>query len=116
MIALTIIIGILALVAAHSAGLTQTWVGTSAVSAVVLMLAVASIPGAWWLFDSLGGWVTTLSIWAIVTTFYHRLLSESAPMRTDSRRQTPTIELQRRHVIGWQFGRFQVGFAVGVAS
>ena len=111
MIALTIIIGILALVAAYSAGLTQTWVGTSAVSAVVLMLAVAAIPGAWWLLDSVGGWVTALALWAIVTTFYHRLLGEAGPGGADRRRQTPVVELKRRHVIGWAFGRYQVGIA-----
>ena len=101
MIALTIIISILALVAAHCAGLTQTWLGTSAVSAVVLMLAVAAIPGAWWLFDSLGGWVTTLAIWGLATTFYHKLLCEAAPMRTDSRRQTPVVVL----ILPAPFGR-----------
>lgn len=116
MIALTIIIGILALVAAYSAGLTQTWVGTSAVSAVVLLLAVAAIPGAWWLFDSVGGWVTALALWAIVTTFYHRLLCEALPIAADRRRQTPVVELKRRHVIGWSFGRYQIGLAVGVSA
>lgn len=116
MIALTIIIGILALIAAYSAGLTQTWVGTSAVSAVVLLLAVAAIPGAWWLFDSVGGWVTALALWVGCSTFYYRLLCAPLPIVTDQRRQTPAVELRRRHVIGWSFGRYQVGLAVGVTA
>ncbi len=116
MIALTIIVGVAALVAAHSAGLTQTWVGTSAVSAVVLMLAIAAIPGAWWLFDGVGGWVTALALWAIVTTFYHRLLCEAAPIVMDRRRQTPVVELRKPHVVHWRIGRYAFGVAVGVTA
>ncbi len=111
MITLTIILGIVALWGAYSAGLTQTWVGTAAASAVVLLLAVAAIPSAWWLFDSVGGWVTALALWAGATAFYHCLLCDAAPVVTDRRRQTPMIELKRRHVIGWSVGRYQVAFA-----
>ena len=116
MLALTIALGITLMICARAVAITDTWLGTSAAAAVVLLLCIAALPDCQWLLQSGAGLAITTLLWSIVTTFYHRLLCESAPMRTDSRRQTPTIELKRRHVIGWQFGRFQVGFAVGVAS
>jgi predicted MFS family arabinose efflux permease len=116
MIALTIVLGIAALVTAYSVGITQTWAGTAATSAVVLLLVVAALPSAWWLFDSLAGWATAAALWAGCTALYHALLHVPAPVVTDQRRQTPVVELRRRHVIGWQMGRYQVGIAVGVTA
>lgn len=116
MIIITILLGIMALMGAYAAGITQSWLGTAATSAIVLLMAVAAIPGAWWLFDDAVGYACTMALWVASTAFYHRLLCAPLPMRTDRRRQTPTIELKRRHVIGWSFGRYQVGVAVGVSA
>ena len=105
MIIVTIIIGIIALLAARAAGITGTWLGTGAVTALVLYIAISALPQAHWLFDNL--WLCA-ALWAIATTFYHRLL-------TDARRQTPMIVGQRSGIV-WQFGRYQAGFAVGVTA
>lgn len=116
MIVLTIILGVTALLGAYAAGLMQTWIGTAATSAIVLLLVIAALPSAWWLFDDAAGWVTTLALWAITTALYHTLFHESAPMVTGQRRSTPIVELKRRHVVGWQVGRYSVGVAVGVTA
>jgi membrane protein implicated in regulation of membrane protease activity len=116
MLALTIALGITLMICARAVAITDTWLGTSAAAAVVMLLTITALPDCQWLLQSGAGLAITTLLWAIVTTFYHRLLSESAPLRTDSRRQTPTIELQRRHVYGWSFGRYQVGIAVGVTA
>ena len=105
MIIATIIIGIIALLAARAAGILDTWLGTSAVTALVLFLAISALPQAQWLFDNL--WLCA-ALWAIATTFYHRLLA-------DARRQTPVI-VGRRSGMVWQFGRYTVGVAVGVTA
>lgn len=96
MIIATIIIGIIVLLSARAAGLTDTWIGTG---------AVAVLPQALWLFDNL--WLCVV-LWSIATTFYHRLLS-------DARRKTP-VNIGRRSGFVWSFGRYQVGFAMAVTA
>lgn len=115
MLLLTITLGITLVICAHAVGITDTWLGTSAATAVVMLLTIATLPDCQWLLQSAGGWLTTALLWAIVTTFYHKLLCDALPVVTDRRRQTPMVELKRRHVIGWQFGRYSVGVAVGVS-
>ena len=105
MIIATIIIGIIALLAARAAGILDTWLGTGAVTALVLFLAISALPQAQWLFDNL--WLCA-ALWAIVTTFYHRLLS-------DALRSTPVI-VGRRSGFVWSMGRYTVGVAVGVTA
>lgn len=105
MITATIIISIIALTAAKAAGITSTWLGTGAVTALILYMVIAALPGAQWMFDSL--WLCVV-IWAGLTTFYHRLLA-------DVRRQTP-VNVGRRSFFLWSFGRYQVGVAVGVTA
>ena len=105
MIIITIIIGIIALLAARAAGILDTWLGTGAVTAVVLFLAISALPQAHWLFDNL--WLCA-ALWAIATTFYHRLLA-------DKRRQTPVIVGQRTGIV-WQFGRYRLAFAMAVTA
>ena len=105
MIIVTVIIGIIALLAARAAGLTDTWLGTGAVAALILYMLIAALPQAQWLFDSL--WLCVL-LWAMLTTFYHRLLA-------DARRQTPVV-VGRRSGFVWQLGRYTVGIAVGVTA
>ena len=73
MIIITVIIGIIALLAARAAGITSTWLGTGAVTAVLLYLIIAAVPYLHCLFDSL--WLVAI-IWVVLTTFYHRLLSD----------------------------------------
>lgn len=116
MIIATIILGVIALLGAYAAGITQTWTGTAAASAFVLLLVISALPSTWWLFDSATGWFTALALWSIMTVIYHNLLSEAAPTTADHRRSTPAIELKRRHVVGWQFGRYTIGIAVGVTA
>lgn len=105
MIIVTIIIGIIALLAARAAGIAGTWLGTSAVTALVLFLAISALPQAQWLFDSL--WLCAV-LWGVLTTFYHRLLA-------DARRQTP-MHVGRRSGFVWTMGRYTVGVAVGVTA
>jgi len=105
MIIITIIIGIIALLAARAAGITDTWLGTGAVAALILYMLIAALPQAQWLLDSL--WLVAI-MWAMLTTFYHRLLA-------DARRQTPAV-VGRRSGFVWQLGRYTVGVAVGVTA
>lgn len=105
MIIATIIIGITALLTARAAGITGTWVGTGAVTAVVLFLVISALPQAHWLFDNL--WLCAV-LWIIATTFYHRLLA-------DARRQTP-VNVGCRSGMVWQCGRYTVVIAVGVTA
>lgn len=105
MIIATIIIGITALLTARAAGITGTWVGTGAVTAVVLFLAISALPQAYWLFDNL--WLCA-ALWAIATTFYHRLLA-------DARRCTPVVVGQRTGIV-WQVGRYRLAFAMAVTA
>ena len=105
MIIATIIIGIIALLAARAAGITDTWLGTGAVAALILYMVVAALPQAQWLFDNL--WLCAV-LWAALTTFYHRLLA-------DARRQAPMI-VGRRSGFVWSMGRYTVGVAVGVTA
>lgn len=105
MIIITIIIGIIALLAAREAGITSTWLGTGAVTAILLYLIIAAVPYLHCLFDSL--WLVAI-LWAILTTFYHRLLA-------DARRQSP-MHVGRRSGFVWTLGRYTVGVAVGVTA
>jgi len=105
MIIITVIIGIIALLSARAAGLTDSWLGTGAVAALILYMIIAALPQAQWLFDTL--WLCAV-LWAILTTFYHRLLA-------DARRQTPVV-VGRRSGFVWSFGRVTVGVAVGVTA
>lgn len=105
MIIITIIIGIIALLVARAAGITDTWLGTGVVAAFILYMLIAALPQAQWLFDSL--WLVAI-MWAMLTTFYHRLLA-------DARRQTPAV-VGRRSGFVWQLGRYTVGVAVGVTA
>lgn len=104
-IALTIIISIIALLSAKGAGLTQTWLGTGAVTAFILFFIMTAVPQCAVLFDSL--WIVFL-VWAGATTFYHRIL-------TGARRQAP-LRVGRRSGVVWTFGRYTVGVAVGVTA
>lgn len=105
MIIITVIIGIIALLAARASGLTDTWLGTGAIAALILYMLIAALPQAQWLFDSL--WLCAV-LWAMLTTFYHRLLA-------DARRQTPVVAGRRSGFV-WQLGRYTVGVAVGVTA
>lgn len=105
MLIITIVISIVALTAAKAAGITSTWLGTGAVSALMLYMIIAALPQAQWLFDSL--WLCVV-FWVAMTTFYHRLLA-------DQRRRAP-INIGRRTGMVWQFGRYSVGVAVGVMA
>lgn len=108
MIIFTIIIGATALLAGHAAGLTTTKIGTAAITAIVLLLAISALPECHWLFDSAAGWLTTLTLWLATSHYYHRLL-------TDQRRSTPVVNRQTpaigRRLIIWQFGRQRLAFA-----
>lgn len=105
MIIITIIISIIALLAARASGLTDTWLGTGAIAALILYMLIAALPQAQWLFDSL--WLVAI-MWAMLTTFYHRLLA-------DKRRCAP-MRAGRRSGVVWSFGRVTVGIAVGVTA
>lgn len=105
MIIIAIIIGIIALLAARAAGITDTWLGTGAVAALILYMLIASLPQAHWLFDTP---LLTLAMWAMLTTFYHRLLA-------DDRRQSPVVAGRRSGFV-WTLGRYTVGIAVGVRA
>jgi hypothetical protein len=105
MIIITIIIGIIALLVARASGLTDTWLGTGAIAALILYMLIAALPQAQWLFDSL--WLVAI-MWAMLTTFYHRLLA-------DKRRCAP-MRAGRRSGVVWSFGRVTVGIAVGVTA
>ena len=105
MIIATILLGIIALSIAKAVGIMEWWIGTGSVTAIVLLLVIASLPQVQWLFDTP---LLALAIWIIATTFYHRLLA-------DARRQTPVI-VGRRSGMVWQFGRYTVGVAVGVTA
>jgi len=101
----TILLGIIALSIAKAVGIMEWWIGTGSVTAIVLLLLIAALPQAHWLFDTP---LLTLAMWAALTTFYHRLL-------TDARRQTPVV-VGRRSGFVWQLGRYTVGVAVGVTA
>ena len=116
MITLTIILGVAMLLCARAVDLTQTWVGTASVSAIILLLVMAALPSAWWLFDDIIGWMTVLALWAITTALYHTLLHDPVPLRADQRRSTPIIELRQPRIIHWQIGRYAFGFAMGVTA
>lgn len=116
MIALTIILGVAMLLCARAVDLTQTWIGTAAASAVILLLVMAALPSAWWLFDDLIGWVTSLALWAITTVLYYALLHDPAPAHVAQRRSTPIIELRQPRIIHFQIGRYAFGFAMAVTA
>lgn len=106
MILSSLIIGVIALVGAYSAGLTRTWVGTGAATGIVLYLCVVALPSCHFLFDSMAGLAIILAMWAIYTTFIHRILS-------DARRCSSVVA--GRRALMWQWGRFTFGVAVGVS-
>ncbi len=108
MIVLTLIIGIIALVGAHMAGLTTTWLGTGAATAIVLMLCISALPACHFLFDSNAGLAVVLGIWLTYTTVLHRLLA-------DGHRSSP-IAAEHRRAFVWQWGRYTVGVAMGVSA
>ena len=105
MIIITVIIGIVALLAARAVGITGTWLGTGAVTAAMLYMLIAAVPYLHCLFDSL--WLVAI-MWIALTTFYHRLLA-------DARRQSPVV-VGRRSGFVWTMGRYTVGVAVGVTA
>ena len=109
MLIITILTGIIALMAAYHAGITSTWLGTGSVTGIVLLLAIAALPQCYWLFDSGLGALLTVAIWAVYTTFLHRML-------TDKRRCAPMNADARRHVFVWKMGRQQVILAWAVAK
>jgi hypothetical protein len=108
MLLVTIITGIIAIIAAYSAGITSTWIGTGSVTGIVLFLAIAALPQCHFLFDSGVGAFVIVAMWAIYTTFVHRLLS-------NARRRTP-ISAGHRSVIAWQFGKNRLALAWEVAA
>lgn len=101
----TILLGIIALSIAKAVGIMEWWIGTGSVTAIVLLLLIAALPQAHWLFDTP---LLTLAMWAALTTFYHRLLA-------DKRRCAP-MRAGRRSGVVWSFGRVTVGIAVGVTA
>ena len=105
MIIATILLGIIALSIAKAVGIMEWWIGTGSVTAIVLLLVIASLPQVQWLFDTP---LLALAIWIIATTFYHRLLA-------DARRQTP-VNVGCRLGMVWQCGRYTVVIAVGVTA
>lgn len=108
MIALTIIIGATALIAGHLAGITETRLGTGAITALILFFAISALPQCHWLFDNTAGWATIVALWGVATALYHRIL-------TDGRRSTPTVNHRAaavgRRLIIWQFGRQRLAVA-----
>jgi hypothetical protein len=108
MLIITIITGIIAIMAAYHAGITSTWIGTGSVTGIVLFLAIAALPSCHWLFDSGVGAFVIVGIWAAYTTFIHSLL-------TNARRRTPTNAGQRS-VIAWQIGNARLAVAWEVAA
>lgn len=105
MIIFTIIIGAIALITAHAVGITETRLGTAAITAIVLLLAITALPQCYWLFDSLAGWLTTLVLWAGATLFYHRIL-------TDGRRSTPINADLRRAIVDIHIGGRRLAIAI----
>lgn len=105
MIIVTVIIGIIALLAARAAGLTDSWLGTGAVTLAMLYLIITAVPYLHCLFDSL--WLCVV-LWVVLTTFYHRLLA-------DARRRTPSV-VGRRSGFVWAFGRYRLAFAMAVTA
>lgn len=105
MIIATILLGIIALSIAKAIGIMEWWIGTGSVTAIVLLMVIAALPQAHWLFDTP---LLTLALWAIATTFYHRMLA-------DARRQTPVVVGQRTGIV-WQFGRYRLAFAMAVTA
>lgn len=106
MIPLSIIIGIIAIIAAHQAGLTATWLGTGSVTSLVLFMCILALPQCHWLFDSMAGFAIVVALWVAYTTLVYRLLSDKrrcAPMHADARR-----------FVMWRMGRRV--FVMGVAS
>lgn len=115
MIIITIIIGVTALLAGHAAGLTETKIGTAAITAIILLLAISALPECYWLFDSAAGWLTTLIIWLTTSHYYHRLFADLRRSTPVVNRSTP-IGRRRSSVVGrrlivWQFGRQRLAFA-----
>lgn len=98
MIIFTIVISALALLAARATGVTETRLGTAAITAIILLFVISALPQCYWLFDSIAGWLATLALWATSTVFYHRILA-------DGRRPAPMGAASRRHALAWQFGR-----------
>lgn len=108
MIILTIAFGVIALLAGHAAGLTETKIGTAAITAIILLFTISALPQCHWLFDSPSGWLTTLALWIAITHYYHHVFADQRRSTPVINRQTPTIG---RRLIIWQFGRQRLAFA-----
>jgi hypothetical protein len=118
MITLTILLGVIAMLAAYYAGLTERWIGTGAVTSIILLLTISGYAPVHFLFDTPDGWALTLLIWAVTTIFYHRLLTDERRSTTALRRSTtatrrraPMVDVRRRLAI-WQFGQRRLVVAV----
>lgn len=103
MITASIIIGIIALLAAHQAGITATWLGTGAVTGLIMLLCILAMPAV-----LVAGFWAIAALWAAVTTFYHVLLATTC-------RRAP-VNAGQRSAFVWSFGRYRVAFAVGVVA
>ena len=122
MLLLTTALGILMLLAAYAAGLTETRIGTAAAASIVLLLAISGLPSVHFLFDSAGGWLLTLALWIATSEFYFRLLAELSRPR---HLVTPspchlirprTANAARYRMVGWQLGGLRMALAWEVAA
>lgn len=107
-IAATIILGAIALLAARFAGLTGTWIGTGSITAVITFMSILAVPSAHFLFDSAWGFGVAFLFWLVMTSVYHWLLA-------DNRRQSPVIVGQRA-AVAVQWGRHYMAFEIGVSA
>ena len=116
MLLLTIALSILMLVAAHAAGLTETWLGTGSATAVIVMLVITGYTPAHFLFDGAAGWLLTIALWIFATSLNHHLLAE---FRSAIKPITPIRPIGRnrptRHALAWQLAGYRLAFAWEVA-
>lgn len=107
-IAVTIILGAIALLTAQAAGLTGTWIGTGSITAVIIFLVILAVPSAHFLFDSVWGFGVASLCWLVTTSFYHRLLT--------GKRRPSAIVAGQRAGFAWQWGRHYMAVVVGVTA